>query len=69
MVQTKQEEYDFYKVERSIFRKNVKIDLPIYLVQDIRKFFEDIALKKGLEVETVLNKLIKKNIQSVNAIS
>lgn len=64
------DEYDFSKGERGkFFRKNVKINLPIYLEPDIREFVEKIALKKGLEIETVVNKLIKKNIQLVKAIN
>jgi len=62
------EEYDFSKGERGkFFRKNIKINLPIYLEPDIREYVEDIASKKGLEVETVVNKLLKKNIQLVKA--
>ncbi len=64
------DEYDFSKGERGkFFRKNIKINLPIYLEPDTREFVEKIALKKGLEIETVVNKLIKKNIQLVKAIS
>jgi len=64
------DEYDFSKGERGkFFKKNIKINLPIYLESDTREFVEKIALKKGLEIETVVNKLIKKNIQLVKAIS
>jgi hypothetical protein len=63
-------EYDFSKGERGkFFRKNIKLNLPIYLEPDIRKFVENIASKKGLDIETIVNKLIKKNIQLVKEIS
>lgn len=63
-------EYDFSKGERGkFFRKNIRINLPIYLEPDIQDFVEKIALKKGLEIEIVVNKLIKKNMQLVKSIS
>ena len=65
-----EQEYDFSKGERGKFyRENVKINLPIYLEPDIQDFVESIALKKGLDVDTVVNKLIKKNIQLAKMIS
>lgn len=62
-------EYDFSKGERGKFyRENVRLNLPIYLEQDNRRFVEQIASKKGMDVETIVNKLIKKNIQLVEEI-
>jgi hypothetical protein len=63
-------EYDFSKGERGKFyRKNIKINLPIYLEPDIREFVENIASKKGMDVETVVNEMIKNNIQLAKVIS
>jgi hypothetical protein len=63
------EEYDFSKGERGKFyRKNVKLNLPIYLEPDIREFVENIALNKGMDVETIVNKLIKQNMKLVKEI-
>jgi len=65
-----EQEYDFSKGERGKFyRKNVKLNLPIYLDPDIRNFVENIATKKGMDVETIVNILIKKNIQLVKEIT
>lgn len=64
------EEYDFSKGERGKFyRKNVKLNIPIYLEPDIRKFVEAVASKKGMDVETIVNKMIKRNIQLVKEMS
>ncbi|NIM11664.1 MAG: hypothetical protein GTO45_06190 [Candidatus Aminicenantes bacterium] len=63
-------EYDFSKGERGKFyRKNIKINLPIYLEPDIQEFVENIASKKGMDVETVVNEMIKNNIQLAKVIS
>lgn len=65
-----QQEYDFSKGERGKFyRKNIKINLPIYLEPDIQAFVEDIASKKRVDVEKVVNNLLKKNMQLVKAAS
>ena len=64
------QEYDFSKGERGkFFRPNAKLNLPIYLDPEIRDFVEEIAIKKGLDVGTIVNKLIKKNIQLVREIT
>lgn len=61
--------YDFSKGERGKFyRKNIKMNLPIYLEPDIQKFVEDIASKKGIDIETLVNKMIKNNIKLVEEI-
>jgi hypothetical protein len=63
------QEYDFSKGERGKFyRKNIKLNLPIYLDPNIRKDVENIASKKGMDVETIVNKMIKRNIQLVKEI-
>ncbi len=65
-----QQEYDFSKGERGKFyRKNIKINLPIYLEPEIQAFVEDIASKKRTDVEKVVNNLLKKNMQLVKAAS
>lgn len=62
-------EYDFSKGDRGKFyRKNVKLNIPIYLDPEIREFVEVIASKKGQDVGTIVNKLIKNNIQLVHDI-
>ncbi len=63
-------EYDFSKGERGKFyRENVKLNIPIYLEPDVRSFVENIAARKGMDVETIVNQMIKRNIQLVNELS
>lgn len=64
------EEYDFSKGERGKFyRENVKLNIPIYLEPDVLTFVENIAKKKGMDVETIVNQMIKRNIQLVKEMS
>lgn len=58
------EQYDFSKGERGKFyRKNVKLNLPIYLDDDVLQFVEGVAKKKKMDIQTVVNRLLKNDIK------
>lgn len=62
-------EYDFSKGERGKFYKpNSKLNLPIYLDPEIMSFIEDIAKQKNLDLSTVVNNLIKTDMQLAEVI-
>jgi len=53
-------EYDFSKGERGkFFRKNVRIQLPVYLDEESFEFVEKIAKKKKADLTSVVNEIIK----------
>ena len=57
-------EYDFSKGERGKFYKpDLKLNLPIYLDPETRSFIEKIAKKKKTDLSTVVNDLIKTDMQ------
>jgi hypothetical protein len=57
-------EYDFSKGERGKFYKpEIKLNLPIYLEPEILSFVEGIAKKSDLDISTVVNNLIKTDMQ------
>jgi len=57
-------EYDFSKAERGKFyRKELKLNLPVYLDPENLLFVEEIAKNKNLDLNTIVNKLIKENIK------
>jgi len=57
-------EYDFSEGERGKFyRPDLKLNLPIYLDPETRSFIEKIAKKKKTDLSTVVNDLIKTDIQ------
>lgn len=57
-------EYDFSEGERGKFyRPDLKLNLPIYLDPEIRSFIEKIAKKKKTDLSTVVNDLIKTDMQ------
>ena len=58
------EQYDFSKGERGKFyRKNTKLNLPIYLDDDVLQFVEGVAKKKKMDIQTVVNRLLKNDIE------
>lgn len=63
------EEYDFSKAERGKFyRPDVKLNIPIYLEEDVSASVEKIATKKNLDRSSVVNELLKGDIKLAEAI-
>ncbi len=57
-------EYDFSKGERGKFyRANMKLNIPIYLDEEVSTFVDQIASKKGLDRSSVVNDLLRGNIK------
>ena len=58
------EEYDFSKGERGkFFRSDMKLNIPIYLDDEVSAFVEKIALKKGVDRSSVVNELLKSDMK------
>ena len=59
-------EYDFSKGERGKFyRPDIKLNIPIYLDEEVSAFVEKIASKKGIDRSAVVNELLKDDIKNV----
>ncbi len=57
-------EYDFSKGERGkFFQNNIKLNLPVYLDDEVLQFVESIAKKKNVDLQTVVNRLLKNDIK------
>jgi hypothetical protein len=62
-------EYDFSKGERGKFyRKDTELNIPIYLDPEVSAFLRKIAEKKGVDVETIVNDWIKKDIALIETL-
>jgi hypothetical protein len=58
------EEYDFSKGAREkFFRPDMKLNIPIYLDDEVSAFVEKIALKKGVDRSSVVNDLLKSDMK------
>jgi predicted HicB family RNase H-like nuclease len=62
------DEYDFSKGTRGKFyRKDAAIDLPVYLDPDVRRYLTERAKAKGVEVNQLVNELLKRDIALIEA--
>jgi len=62
-------EYDFSKGTRGKFyRKNVRLNLPIYLDNDVAEFVRKYAKRKKVDSQTIVNKLLRSNKEIIQAL-
>lgn len=63
------QEYDFSRAERGKFyRRNAKLNLPIYLDEDVRDYLVDKARSKNVEVNEIVNSLLRKDIEMIEGL-
>lgn len=61
-------EYDFKNAERGKFyRKDAALDLPVYLEAEVRDYLTERAKAKGVEVNELVNDLLKRDIELIEA--
>jgi hypothetical protein len=61
-------EYDFSKGERGKFyRPGMKLNIPIYLDEEVSAFVQKIALKKRIDRSSVVNELLRGDIKIAEA--
>ena len=59
-----QDEYDFSKGERGKFyHADAKLNLPVYLDNEVLAFVEEIARKKDKDLSAVVNQLLRSDMQ------
>lgn len=63
------EEYDFSKGERGkFFRENPKLNLPIYLDDEVQNYLQERARSKGVEVAQLVNEMLRRDISLIEAV-
>lgn len=63
------EEYDFSKGERGkFFRENAKLNLPVYLDDEVQSYLQERARSKGVEVAQLVNEMLKQDIKLIEAV-
>ncbi len=68
MVNKMKQEYDFSKGQRGKFyRQNMKLNIPIYLDDEVSAFVEKIAARKGIDRSSVVNDLLRGDIRLAEA--
>ena len=63
------DEYDFSKGERGkFFKPDAQLNLPVYLDNDVRRYLQRQAAAKGKELNEIVNEMLKKDIDLVEAV-
>lgn len=64
-----QKEYDFSNAERGKFYSpDATHQLPIYLEPEVFSYFTDRAKNKGVGLNTLINELLKKDIDLIESV-
>ncbi|HEX7026039.1 MAG TPA: hypothetical protein VF268_02270 [Gammaproteobacteria bacterium] len=63
------EEYHFSNAEQGKFyRPNAKLNLPVYLDADVQEYLMNKAKSKGVEVNDIVNDLLRKDIALIEGV-
>lgn len=63
-------QYDFSKGERGKFyREGAQLHLPVYLSSDVQTTLTELANAKGVELSSLVNELLKKDIELIKMAS
>ena len=61
-------EIDFSKgVRGKFYHANAKLNLPVYLDQEVQAYLSAIATKKGIQLSDLTNDLLKREISIIEA--
>ncbi len=61
-------EYDFSNGERGkFFRKDAEVHLPVYLEDEVLAYLQERARAKGVELNELVNDLLKQDIALIEA--
>ncbi|MDQ5767678.1 hypothetical protein [Thiothrix subterranea] len=62
------DEYDFSKGGRGqFFRPDARLNIPVYLDQDVETWFAERAKAKGIDVQQLVNELLRKDISLIQS--
>ena len=62
-------EYDFSKAQQGKFYRPIeKLEIPIYLDKKVKNFFSKKALDKNIELDKVINVILRKEMEMLKQI-
>lgn len=63
------DEYDFTGGERGkFFREEAKLNLPVYLDDEVQAYLQERARAKGVDVAQLVNEMLKQEISLIEAV-
>lgn len=62
-------EYDFSKaIQGKFYRPIEELEIPIYLDKEVKEFFSKTASKKKIDIDKVVNAILRKEMEMMKAI-
>ncbi len=62
------DDYDFAGAERGkLYREDARLNLPVYLDEEVQAFVQAIARKRNTDPSTVVNQLLRGDMQIAEA--
>jgi len=62
-------EYDFSKgIRGKFYRENVRLNIPIYLDNDIAEFIQKVARQKKVDSQTIVNRVLRGNKETIQTL-
>lgn len=69
MVSKMRKEYDFSQGERGKFyTKDARLNLPVYLDDEVFQYIEDLARKRKTDISSIVNQLLRSDIQLIESV-
>ncbi len=63
------QEYDFSKgVRGKFYRENARLNLPVYLDEEVQSYLQERAKSKGVEVAKLVNEMLRQDIKLIEAV-
>lgn len=63
------DEYDFLNAERGRFyQSDAKLNMPVYLDKEILSYLSERAKSKGVEINQLVNELLRKDIALIESV-
>ena len=64
------EEYDFSNAKLGKFyRPDTQLNIPVYLDQDVENWFTEKAKAKGVNLQSLVNELLRKDISLIQKVT
>ena len=63
------QEHDLSKGERGkLFRENAGLDLPVCPDEDVQRHLQEQARSKGMEIDRLVNEMLRQDIERIKAV-
>lgn len=63
------QEYDFSNgIRGKFFREKAKLNLPVYLDEEVQTYLQERARSKGVEISQLVNEMLRQDIKLIESV-